>query len=113
MEVLGRGFSLGFGLRMLWFLFSSGEVRADDGSNIWNFSKCRVLESARAGVAVATTLYGVSFFLPLHLREYWFSVEDDYRYGFPDADKWDNYHRNWFESWDAVKEVLFVMTIGA
>lgn len=102
MEVLGRGFSLGFGIQMLRFLFFSGEIRDDnDNDHFLEALKHRALASAASGAAVATALYGASFFLPANLREDWFRV-DGLRY---------DYHR--IDAGKLVQVVLFFASIVA
>jgi hypothetical protein len=102
MEVLGRGFSLGFGIQMLRFLFFSGEIRDDnDNDHFLEALKHRALASAASGAAVATALYGASFFLPANLREDWFRV-DGLRY---------DYHR--IDAGELVQVVLFFASIVA
>jgi hypothetical protein len=84
-EVLWRGFSLGFGIQMLRFVFFSGDMAPgadEDNGRFWESSKRRALSAAVAGVSLATTLSGASFFLPLDLREDWSRVADYERYRF-------------------------------
>lgn len=76
LEVLFRGFSLGFGARMLKFLFSrDGEndgIKNNDNSHLIDSFRHRATVSALAGISVAATLHGSSFFVPAQLRDQWF-----------------------------------------
>jgi hypothetical protein len=54
----------------------------EDNGRFWESSKRRALSAAVAGVSLATTLSGASFFLPLDLREDWSRVADYERYRF-------------------------------
>jgi len=88
-EVILRGFTLGFGIQMLRFVFFSGDVTGsdEDSGRFWESSKIRALSAAVAGVSLAATLCGASLVLPLDLREDWFRVADDYG----DNQRFDNH----------------------
>ena len=66
-EVLIRGFSLGFGTRMLKFILW------DDAGESLDHLKDRMRVSFVAGLAMSSFIFGSSLFLPAKMREYWFS----------------------------------------
>ena len=72
-EVLVRGFTLGFGVRMLNYLFWEGasEQIADRASVLSSFRE-KALVSAVAGLSLAAFLHGSSIFVPADVREAWF-----------------------------------------
>ena len=83
-EVLARGFTLGFGIRMLKYMFFDGNDATTSSSNqstatihstFRSFRK-KALVSAITGVSLAAFLHGVSVFVPANLRESWFSQQD-------------------------------------
>lgn len=76
-EVLVRGFTLGFGLRMLKYLFweAAFEAKADKASVIKSFRN-RALVSAVAGLSLAAFLHGSSIFIPAAVRRDWFISND-------------------------------------
>merc|ERR1711971_270552 len=71
MEVLIRGFSLGFGIRMLQYIFfpDNVEVQREKTEDIIPCFKRRLTNSAIAGLSTAAFIYGLSLFVPMNLRE--------------------------------------------
>jgi hypothetical protein len=67
LEVLFRGFSLGFGIRMLKDVLLQHD---QDLSHI----RERLWIAAFAGLAMATFIYGTSLFVPARYRMNWFEV---------------------------------------
>jgi hypothetical protein len=67
-EVLIRGFSLGFGLRMLKYIL------LEDGGDNDNLKhmRDRFWISAVSGLAMTAFIHGISFFVPLKMRMGWF-----------------------------------------
>jgi hypothetical protein len=71
-ETLFRGFSLGFGIRMLkYILFESNDRQVDE-----YMTKERILKrfwmSCICGLAMASFIHGLSLFVPTQLRMFWF-----------------------------------------
>ncbi len=75
-EVLVRGFTLGFGVRMLKYLFweRASEQIVDRASVLSSFRKM-ALVSAVAGISLAAFLHGSSIFVPAEVREEWFDYK--------------------------------------
>ena len=76
LEVLVRGFSLGFGVRMLKYIFFS-EENEGTGEDV-DLIKCfkrRAIVSAISGLSVAAFIHGSSLFIPTQVREQWFNFE--------------------------------------
>jgi hypothetical protein len=68
-EVLLRGFSLGFGMRMLKYILLQDDESMDR-------IRDRVWISAVSGLAMAAFIYGMSAFVPVGMRMKWFEYED-------------------------------------
>lgn len=71
-EVLLRGFSLGFGARMLLYIFEKQPVSGEE-TDIFQVYKNRALVSAISGISMAAFIHGSSLFVPTAVREGWFS----------------------------------------
>jgi hypothetical protein len=65
-EVLIRGFSLGFGIRMLKYIL------LEDGGDNLNHMRDRFWISAVSGIAMTAFIHGISIFVPLKMRMGWF-----------------------------------------
>jgi hypothetical protein len=70
LEVLVRGFSLGFGIRMLKYIL----MDKDDGNSNEDLSymQNRFWISAGSGLAMAAFLHGTKLFIPANIRMGWF-----------------------------------------
>lgn len=64
-EVLVRGFSLGFGIRMLKYIWLQEDEAVDR-------IRDRSYISAVSGLAVAAFIHGFSLFVPIQMRLDWF-----------------------------------------
>lgn len=64
-EVLFRGFSLGFGMRMLKYILFQEDEALDR-------IRDRVYISAISGLAMAAFIHGFSLFVPMQMRLDWF-----------------------------------------
>lgn len=76
LEVLVRGFTLGFGIRMLKYLFwetgaSEATTTTDRASVLLSFRN-KAIVSAVAGLSLAAFLHGSSIFVPAEVRKEWF-----------------------------------------
>mmetsp|Transcript_13020 Transcript_13020/g.35935 ORF Transcript_13020/g.35935 Transcript_13020/m.35935 type:complete len:109 (-) Transcript_13020:976-1302(-) len=70
-EVLVRGFMLGFGLKMMAFLFFNNSDDVDvQLANCPKYARLSVF----AGMALSTLMLGSSFFLPTGFRAHWFEA---------------------------------------
>lgn len=94
-EVLGRGFALGFGLRMLKYILwednavgvdtsatnegaegSAARTRPlDDDEKVLRSLPTRCKISAAAGLSMAALMFGLSVFLPTKLRSRWYQYD--------------------------------------
>lgn len=84
-EVLVRGFTLGFGIRMLNYLFwephngtkttnhaSESEIEPQKRARFVKSLSTKALVSAVAGLSLAAFLHGSSIVFPAHVRQEWF-----------------------------------------
>jgi hypothetical protein len=82
-EVLVRGFTLGFGIRMLKYLFwephhgtkttnTASEAEQQKRARFVKSLPTKALVSAVAGLSLAAFLHGSSIVFPAHVREEWF-----------------------------------------
>mmetsp|Transcript_22192 Transcript_22192/g.61814 ORF Transcript_22192/g.61814 Transcript_22192/m.61814 type:complete len:127 (-) Transcript_22192:473-853(-) len=69
-EVMLRGFSMGFGLKLAHLMFRDSNTNVSE--QIANSSKFMSL-SVYAGFAMATIMVGSSLFVPAGFREQWFN----------------------------------------
>jgi hypothetical protein len=92
-EVLLRSFTLGFGIRMLVYIFSSdkppqaqtgggdggGKNASGGGVNILNDNCVRrnIQMAILAGVSTASAVFGSSLFIPASIRTKWFNYIDE------------------------------------
>mmetsp|Transcript_40041 Transcript_40041/g.58504 ORF Transcript_40041/g.58504 Transcript_40041/m.58504 type:complete len:350 (+) Transcript_40041:66-1115(+) len=77
LEVLFRGFTMGFGVRMLKYLFLEppGEAATTTRASIVKSYRRKALVSAISGLSLAFFLYGSSIFFPASLRDAWFAYD--------------------------------------
>lgn len=76
-ESLGRGFSLGFGARMLLYLFRPFGTSIDNGSgDLYEYFLPKAFDSVVSGISLATLIHGVSLFVPASVREQWMVSEN-------------------------------------
>jgi hypothetical protein len=86
-EVLVRGFTLGFGIRMLTYLFFEHEHENENENenatklpttrhSIVKSFRHKALLSAMAGLSLAAFFHGSSLFVPAGLREQWFGHDN-------------------------------------
>jgi len=74
-EVLVRGFTLGFGIRMLKYLFWENASDATaTRANVLKSFRSRAMVSAVTGLSLAAFLHGSSIFIPAGVREEWFDL---------------------------------------
>jgi hypothetical protein len=74
METLFRGFSLGFGIRMLkYILLESNDRQVDEYMTTEQIQK-RFWMSCICGLAMASFIHGLSLFVPTQLRMNWFET---------------------------------------
>jgi len=80
-EVLARGFTLGFGMRMVKYLFFEPEETNENSERAVIFNSYRriVLLSMVAGISLASFLHGSSIFLPARWRDGWFEFVESGR----------------------------------
>lgn len=80
LEVLVRGFSLGFGARMLKYIFFPEESEKLEGTtdNLFEQFKRRAIVSMISGLSVAAFIHGSSLFIPTQLRDNWFDYVDQW-----------------------------------
>jgi hypothetical protein len=75
-EVLVRGFTLGFGIRMLKYLFFENENTTETTrADVVKSFRRKALLSALAGLSLAAFLHGSSLFVPAEVREEWFAYQ--------------------------------------
>ncbi len=74
-EVLVRGFTLGFGMRMFHFIFSEAGPDATKPSNVLRSYRRKILISVVAGLSLAAFLHGSSLFVPVEIRQDWFQYQ--------------------------------------
>ncbi len=79
-EVLARGFTLGFGMRMFHFVFSEdhASIEATKSANsVLRSYRRKILISVVAGLSLAAFLHGSSIFVPAEVREDWFQYDEN------------------------------------
>lgn len=78
LEVLVRGFTLGFGIRMVKYLFFEHENTDETRAGLLKSFRRKALVSAVAGLSLSAVLHGSSIFVPASMRENWFTFEEDH-----------------------------------
>lgn len=75
-EVLVRGFTLGFGMRMFIFIFSEADPIAARPSSVFRSYRRFILISIVTGLSLAAFLHGSSLFVPVEIRQEWFQYNN-------------------------------------